>query len=148
MTWSHICLLLFTALSILPPQTKHRRYSLQVGGSRGDEGGVKCWVESRMSQGLWGAVRKVSINTLSSAAGTGAVLGVHSAFVPSDSAPRVTDSQLFNPTFETNKSLIDLQLGEGGTYFAISLRAVALALVGICVTNYCRCGPKARKARR
>ena len=101
-----------------------------------------------MSQGLWGAVRKVAINTASSATGMGTVLGVHSAFVPSDSAPRVTDSQLFNPTFETNKSLIDLQLGEGGTYFAISLRAITLALLGICPANYCGCGPKARKARR
>ena len=98
--------------------------------------------------GLWGVIRKVSANTLSSAAGTGAVLGVHSAFVPSDSAPKVTDSQLFNPTFETNKSLIDLQLGESGTYFAISISALALALVGLCAASYCGCSPSARRARR
>ena len=55
----------------------------------------------------------MAINTASSAAGTGAVLCVHSAFVLWDSAPKVTDSQLYNPTFETNKSLIDFELGEG-----------------------------------
>ena len=87
-------------------------------------------------------------NTLSSAAGTGAVLGVHSAFVPSDSAPKVMDSQLFNPTFETNKSLIDLQLGKTGTYFAISISALALALVGLCAASYCGCSPSTRRARR
>ena len=101
-----------------------------------------------MSQGLWGAVRKVAINTMSSAAGTGTVLGVHSAFVPLDSAPRVTDSQLFNPTFEMNKSLIDLQLGESSTYFIISIRALTLALIGLCTASYCGCGPSARRARR
>ena len=98
--------------------------------------------------GLWGVICKVSANTLSSAAGTGAVLGVHSAFVPSDSAPKVMDSQLFNPTFETNKSLIDLQLGESGTYFVISISALALALVGLCAASYCGCSPSARRARR
>ena len=98
--------------------------------------------------GLWGVIRKVSTNTLSSAAGTGAVLGVHSAFVPSDSAPKVMDSQLFNPTFETNKSLFDLHLGESGTYFAISVSALALALVGLCAASYCGCSPSARRARR
>ena len=97
---------------------------------------------------LWGVIRKVSANTLSIAAGTGAVLGVHSAFVPSDSAPKVMDSQLFNPTFETNKSLFDLHLGESGTYFAISVSALALALVGLCAASYCGCSPSARRARR
>ena len=49
-----------------------------------------------MSQGWWGAVRKMAVNTASSAAGMGAVLGVHSAFGPSDGAPKVTDSQLYS----------------------------------------------------
>ena len=68
--------------------------------------------------------------------------------MPSDSAPRVTDSQLFNPTFETNKSLIDLQLGESSTYFVISIGALTLALIGLCAASYCGCGPSARRARR
>ena len=53
-----------------------------------------------------------------------------------------------NPTFETNKSLIDLQLGESSTYFAISIGALALALVGLCAASYCGCSPSARRARR
>ena len=71
--------------------------------------------------GFWGAIKKVSTNTLSSAAGTATVLGVHSAFMPSDNTPKVMDSQLYNPTFETNKSLFDLHLGESGTFLAISV---------------------------
>ena len=101
--------------------------------------------------GFWGAIKKVSTNTLSSAAGTATVLGVHSAFMPSDNTPKVMDSQLFNPTFETfetNKSLFDLHLGESGTFFAISVSCLALALVGLCAASYCGCSPSARRARR
>ena len=98
--------------------------------------------------GFWGAIKKVSTNTLSSAAGTATVLGVHSAFMPSDNTPKVMDSQLYNPTFETNKSLFDLHLGESGTFFAISVSALALALVGLCAASYCGCSPSARRARR
>ena len=98
--------------------------------------------------GLWGVFRKVSTNTLSSATGTGAVLGVHSAFMPSDNTPKVMDSQLYNPTFETNKSLFDLHLGESGTFFVISVSCLALALAGLCAASYCGCSPSARRARR
>ena len=104
--------------------------------------------ESEMSQGWWGAVRKMAVNTASSAASTGAVLGVHSAFGPSDGAPKVSDSQLHNPTFKTNKSLVDLEMGDGMSFFAISLGALALCLMGICVFSYCGCSPRAIKARR
>ena len=88
--------------------------------------------------GFWGAIKKVSTNTLSSAAGTATVLGVHSAFMPSDNTPKVMDSQLYNPTFETNKSLFDLHLGESGTF-------LALALAGLCAASYCGCSPSARE---
>ena len=98
--------------------------------------------------GFWGAIKKVSTNTLSSAAGTATVLGVHSAFMPSDNTPKVMDSQLFNPKFETNKSLFDLHLGESGTFLAISVSCLALALVGLCAASYCGCSPSARRARR
>ena len=94
-------------------------------------------VKSGMSQGLWGAVRKMAVNTASSAAGAGAVLGVHSAFGPPDGVPKVSDSQLYNPYFKSNKSLIDLEFGEGVSYFTISLGALALALIGICTASYC-----------
>ena len=55
--------------------------------------------KSEMSQGLWGAVKKMAINTASSAAGTCAVLGVHSAFGP-DGEPKVSDSQCYKPAFK------------------------------------------------
>ena len=103
-----------------------------------------------MAGGFFGAFKKVGINTLSSAAGTATVLGVHSAFMPSGDTPRVVDSQLYNPVFETEKSLLNLHLGDSGTFLVISASCLALALVGICAASYCGCGcsPSARRARR
>ena len=103
-----------------------------------------------MAGGFFGAFKKVGINTLSSAAGTATVLGVHSAFMPSGDTPRVVDSQLYNPVFETEKSLLNLHLGDSGTFLVISASCLALALVGICAASYCGCGcsPGARRAQR
>ena len=98
--------------------------------------------------GFLGAIKKVSVNTLSSAAGTATVLGVHSAFMPSGDTPKVVDSQLYNPTFETEKSLLNLHLGDSGTFLVISASCLALALVGLCAASYCGCSPGARRARR
>ena len=98
--------------------------------------------------GFLSAIKKVSVNTLSSAAGTATVLGVHSAFVPSGDTPKVIDSQLYNPTFETEKSLFNLHLGDSGTFLVISASCLALALVGLCTASYCGCSPSARRARR
>ena len=103
-----------------------------------------------MAGGFFGAFKKVGINTLSSAAGTATVLGVHSAFMPSGDTPRVVDSQLYNPVFETEKSLLNLHLGDSETFLVISTSCLALALVEICAASYCGCGcsPGARRARR
>ena len=98
--------------------------------------------------GFWGAIKKVSTNTLSSAAGTATVLGAHSAFMPSGDTLKVVDSQLYNPTFETEKSLFNLHLGDSGTFLVISASCLALALVGLCAASYCGCSPSARRARR
>ena len=98
--------------------------------------------------GFLGAIKKVSVNTLSSAAGTATVLGVHSAFMPSGDTPKVVDSQLYNPTFETEKSLFNLHLGDSGTFLVISASCLALALVGLCAASYCGCSPSAKRARR
>ena len=92
-------------------------------------------VKSRMSQGWWRAVQKMPDNTAFSATGTGAVLGVHSAFGPPDGAPKVSDSQLYHPTFKSNKSFIDLEFGEGASFFTIALGALALALIGLCTAS-------------
>ena len=84
--------------------------------------------KSEMSQGLWGAVKKMAINTASSANGTGAVLGVHSAFGP-DSAPKVSDSQLYKPTFKENRSLVDLELGDSISFITFTLAALAICFL-------------------
>ena len=112
-------------------------------GQTGESG-----VKSGMSQGLWGAVRKMAVNTASSAAGTGAVLGVHSAFAPPDGHPKVLDSQIYHPTFKSNKLFIDLEFGEGASYFTIAIGALSLALMGLCAASYCGCSPKAWQERK
>ena len=101
-------------------------------------------VKSGMSQGLWGAVRKMAVNTASSAAGTGAVLGVHSAFAPPNSGPKVEDSQLYHPTFKSNKNFIDMEFGEGASFFTITIGALSLAMLCLCAASYCGCNPKTR----
>ena len=149
-----VCLFISALLSLLPPSprlksdTKCPRASSKVGLSS-DVVGLRCRI-GRMAGGFFGAFKKVGINTLSSAAGTATVLGVHSAFMPSGDTPRVVDSQLYNPVFETEKSLLNLHLGDSGTFLVISASCLALALVGICAASYCGCGcsPSARRARR
>ena len=149
-----VCLFISALLSLLPPSTKVRTDTkcLQAPSkvsSNSDVVSLRCGV-SRMAGGFFGAFKKVGINTLSSAAGTATVLGVHSAFVPSGGSPKVVDSQLYSPVFETEKSLLNLHLGDGGTFLIISASCLALALVGICAASYCGCGcsPSARRARR
>ena len=88
----------------------------------------------------------MAINTASSVAGTGAVLGIHSAFGP-DGAPKVSDSQLYKPTFKENRSLVDLELRDGMSFFAISLAALAICFLSICVCSYCGCTPRSLKTR-
>ena len=150
MEWQQVCLFISALFSFLPPSLRERsdtscpRASSQVGSSN-DVVGVKCGVGRRMA-GFLGAIKKVSVNTLSSAAGTATVLGVHSAFMPSGDTPKVVDNQLYNPTFETEKSLLNLHLGDSGTFLVISASCLALALVGLCATSYCSCSPSARRA--
>ena len=75
-------------------------------------------------------------------------MGVHSAFAPPDGGPKVSDSQLYHPTFKSNKSFIDLEFGEGALYFTIAIGALSLALIGLCAASYCGCSPRARKEKR
>ena len=148
MEWQQVCLFFSALISFLPPSLRHKtetscpRASSQVRSSN-DVVGVKCGI-GRMAGGFLGAIKKVSVNTLSSAAGTATVLGVHSAFMPSGDTPKVVDSQLYNPTFETEKSLLNLHLGDSGTFLVISASCLALALVGLCAASYCGCSPSAR----
>ena len=149
-----VCLFISALLSLLPPSSRFRTDTkcLQASSkvsSNSDVVSLRCGV-SRMAAGFIGAFRKVGINTLSSAAGTATVLGVHSAFMPSGGSPKVVDSQLYSPIFETEKSLLNLHFGEGGTFLIISASCLALALVGLCAASYCGCGcsPNARRARR
>ena len=149
-----VCLFISALLSLLLPSSRFRTDTkcLQASSkvsSSSDVVSLRCGV-SRMAGGFFGAFKKVGINTLSSATGTATVLGVHSAFVPSGDSPKVVDSQLYSPVFETEKSLLNLHLGDGGTFLIISASCLALALVGICAASYCGCGcsPSARRARR
>ena len=43
---------------------------------------------------------------------------------------------------------MDLEMGDGMSFFTISLGALALCLMGICAFSYCGCSPRAMKARR
>ena len=79
------CLLISALVSLIPPSVRretkdYTRVSSQVGLSKDEVS--KYRVGRRMSSFL-SAIKKVSLNTVSSAAGTATVLGVHSAFVPS-----------------------------------------------------------------
>ena len=97
MEWQVFCLLISAFASFVPPSLRPKpktscpRASSQVRLNSDEVS--KCGVGRRMS-GFLSAIKKVSVNTLSSAAGTATVLGVHSAFVPSGDTPKVVDSQL------------------------------------------------------
>ena len=146
-----LCLLISALISFIPPNARrdtrdYTRVSPQVGLSKDEVS--KYRIGRRMSSFL-SAIKKVGLNTVSSAAGTATVLGVHSAFVPSGDTPRVVDSQLYNPVFETEKSLLNVNLGDSGPFLLISASCLALALVGLCAAKYCStCSPGARRARR
>ena len=145
-----LCLLVSALISFIPPNARrdtrdYTRVSPQVGLSKDEVS--KYRIGRRMSSFL-SAIKKVGLNTVSSAAGTATVLGVHSAFVPSGDTPKVVDSQLYNPVFETEKSLLNFNLGDSGTFLLISASCLALALVGLCAAQYCGCSPSARRARR
>ena len=87
------------------------------------------------SASIWTALRKIAVNTASSAVGTGAVLGVHSAMTP-DSAPPITGG--YQPTVIEEKGLVNFEFGGATSFYVIS--AVAL-LLGICFA--CCCSPRA-----
>ena len=97
------------------------------------------------SAGLWTALRKIAVNTASSAAGTGAVLGVHSAMTP-DSPPPITGG--YQPTVIEEKGLVNFEFGGATSLFVIS--AVAL-LLGVCFACCCStrmCSPSFWRKKR
>ena len=85
------------------------------------------------------AAQKLAVNTASSAAGTGAVLGLHNALAPAEVHPQVLHS--FQPSVHEAKGLVNLDL-EGGSasiLFYISAVFTVLGLLLVCCSG---CSPR------
>ena len=96
--------------------------------------------------GLFGAARKIAINTASSVAGTGAVLGVHSALTPNND--RFQDSTLIQPTIKDTHSLVSVDMEGTTSMFMIAMVSLLVAIVlGVCC-HVCRCSLASLLKRR
>ena len=96
--------------------------------------------------GIFGAARKIVINTASSAAGTGAVLGVHSAMTPNND--RFQDSTLIQPSIKDTHSLVSVDMEGTTSMFMIAMVSLLVAIVlGVCC-HACRCSPASLLKRR
>ena len=96
---------------------------------------VKIKDNKEMASGIWTALHKIAVNTASSAAGTGAVLGMHSAMAPDPASPA---TGWYQPTAIEEKGLVNFQFRGATSFYVIS--ALAL-LLGICFA--CCCSPRA-----
>ena len=96
--------------------------------------------------GLFGAARKIAINTASSAAGTGAILSIHSALTPN--IDRFQDSTMFQPSIKDTHSLVNVEMAGTTSLFMIAMVGLLLAIaMGVC-SHACRCCPLKRREQR
>ena len=79
---------------------------------------------------MWTALRKIAVNTASSAAGTASVLGIHSATSPAPPPPATGGYQ---PTVIEERGLINFgQFGGTTSFFVISALALLLGVLFAC----------------
>ena len=87
------------------------------------------------------ALRKIFVSTASSAAGTGAVLGVAGAMTPE--APKFDHA--FQPVERKTSGLVNIDLEGSSSLVVISVIAIiAAVLVGVC----CRKAPRCRSTKK
>ena len=95
--------------------------------------------------GIFAAIKKIMINTASSAAGTGAVLGVHGAMSPD--TPQFDHA--YQPTARKNSGFINVDLEGGPSFIVISVVAILVAiLLGVCCRKASSCSSTKRKQKR
>ena len=97
------------------------------------------------SAGLWTALRKIAVNTASSTAGTGAVLGVHAAMTP-EAPPPITGG--YQPTVKEENGLVNIEFGGATSMFVISVAALLLGLCFACCCNKRTCSPTYWRKKR
>ena len=97
------------------------------------------------SAGIWGAFKKIAINTASSAAGTAGVLGVHSAMTP-EAPPPMTGS--FQPSVKEETGIINVDIGGASSMMVISIAALLIGLFFACCCSSKICSPNQWRKKR
>ena len=97
------------------------------------------------SAGLWSVLKKIAINTVNSAAGTGAVLGVHSAMTP-EAPPPMTGS--YQPSVKEETGIVNVDFGGASSMMVISIAALLIGLFFACCCNSKICSPNHCRKKR
>ena len=78
------------------------------------------------TSGLFGAFWKVAVNTVSSAAGTGTVLGLPNAMAPT--IGQFEQATMLQPSIKDTLSLINIDMGGSTSFFVITAVMIILTI--------------------